>query len=630
MDRAVANWIALDLARKAAGDGAREETRMALSLVGDEEVRQLGWDLMPASLLAAGDSTGAEAAYWSALPSLSDPSRLAEAWERVGVLRLARGDSSGAKGAFHEVLETSNSGSSGVRAAGQLLGLGFDSVGVALAGARALAAVGRHDDALEAYAEYERLSPSPPSGSVQLARARSHLNLGQGGRALALVEDLLGSDDPDLGAPALTLQGLALRQLGRGGEVRAVQDELVERFPERGEAVEVLFNRADALQNRGDREGAIRGYEATIEAGNAQNLAGLARMKLAQLFLAMGREEEAVGVYSAYQEDFPEGRRWDEAGFWAGRTLLSLGREEEGRDVLRRVRVGTPLSYYAVLSGELLGEAFDPGIPEPRDSLPFPSFLREGLARVDRLKFMGLQEGAEWEVQALAARLRTDSERERRQANLLRLAGELNARGFTREGINLGWELRRDGRSWDRDLLAAIYPFPYRDILIQEARDRDADPFLMAGLIRQESAFWLEALSRADARGLMQVLPATGRELARARGIAGFQADVHLYVAEINIHLGVAFFVDMRRRFGNDLPIILSAYNAGPTRANRWKEYPEAGDWPRFVERIPFDETRGYVKNVTANRAIYTWLYGEGSPTSAGTVGSGNPPIVTR
>jgi soluble lytic murein transglycosylase len=610
--RGMADWVALEVARRASGEGAREVTRLALSLVGENEVRHLGWDLLPASLLAAGDSTGAEAAYWSALPSLSDASDQAEAWDRVGVLRLARGDSSGAKGAFHEVLELPNTGRAGLRAGEHLLVLGFDSVGIALAGARALAAGGRHGDALEAYAEYESLSPSPPPGSVQLARARSHLNLGQGGRALSLLGELVGATEASLAAPALALQVLALRQLGRSGEVRAVQDELVERFPERGEGVEILFNRADALQDRGDREGAIRGYRATVEAATAHNLAGQARMRMGQLFLGMGREEDALEIYLAYQEEFPEGRRWDEAGFWAGRTLLSLDREEEGRETLHRLQAGAPLSYYTVIAGELLGEPFAPGIPEARDTLPFPAFVQEGLAEIDLLKFIGLQEGAEWEAQDLATRLRSDTDLERRQGTLLRLARELNTRGFTREGINLGWELRREGRAWDRDLLAAIYPFPYRELLIEEARDREADPFLMAGLIRQESAFWLEALSRADARGLMQVLPSTGRELARARGITPFRADDHLYVAEINIHLGVAFFVDMRRRFGNDLPIILSAYNAGPTRANRWKEYPEAGDWPLFVERIPFDETRGYVKNVTANRAIFTWLYGGG------------------
>ena len=146
-----------------------------------------------------------------------------------------------------------------------------------------------------------------------------------------------------------------------------------------------------------------------------------------------------------------------------------------------------------------------------------------------------------------------------------------------------------------------------------ESADGGVDPLRMAGWIRQESAFWAEARSRADARGLMQVLPATGRELARSVGPEAFRPDDHLFMAEINIHLGVAFFSDMRRRFGDNLPLILSAYNAGPTRATRWRQFPEVADPLRFVERIPFTETRGYVKNVSLNWAIYTWLYGSDS-----------------
>jgi soluble lytic murein transglycosylase len=246
--------------------------------------------------------------------------------------------------------------------------------------------------------------------------------------------------------------------------------------------------------------------------------------------------------------------------------------------------------------------------------------LRDGLEGLDRLRAAGLVIGLDWEVErlrVLARELDADfgDEEEGVSASgnqdvLLRLALELNARGLTREGINLGWDIQGEGRPMDRHLLKAIYPFPYREIVLAEAREREADPFLMAGLIRQESAFWVEALSRADARGLMQVLPSTGASLARRDGPRGFDADEHLYRAEINIHLGTAFFVDMRRRFGEDLSIILSAYNAGPTRAQRWRQYPEAGDLPRFVERIPFTETRGYVKNVLRNREVYAWLYG--------------------
>ena len=72
----------------------------------------------------------------------------------------------------------------------------------------------------------------------------------------------------------------------------------------------------------------------------------------------------------------------------------------------------------------------------------------------------------------------------------------------------------------------------------------------------------------------------------------------------------MAFWVDMERRYGeNTLPLALSAYNAGPTRARRWKQFEESGDPLRFTERIPFDETRGYVKNITRNIHLYKFLY---------------------
>ncbi len=610
-DPETADWVALEVAEMAAVEGAREETREAMSMVARDEIRGSAWDLLPRALLASGDSIGAEAAFWSSLPSLDDPSDQASAWDRVGALRLARGDSVGARGAFHQVLALSPGGGLGVRAAEALLSLGYDSARTALAGARALGGGGQPREALEAYEVYEAMIGGSVSASVQLAVGRLLLNLGQGGRALPALTSLGEGDDPETAAPALELKILALRQVGRSGEIRGVQDELMERFPERPEALEIGFARAEALRNRGNLEEAIDGYRSTVAMDSSHNLAGQARMWAGHLLLRLGRSDEALAVYGAYLEEFPDGRRADEAAYWRGRTLIEEGFEEEGREVLLQIPLDHPLSYYAVRAGELLGTAPTPAIPVPTDTLPFPSLLRDGLGRFDRLLAVGLNGAADWEFENLASRIRESPDVERRQKVLLRLAHELNERGFTREGINLGWELRREGAKEDRDLLLAIYPFPYREIVMAEALERGIDPYLMAGLIRQESAFWVRARSGADARGLMQVLPTTGRGLARTGGPEGFRPDDHLYEAEINIHLGMAFFQDMRRRFGPDLPIILSSYNAGPSRARRWRQYPEARDMPLFVERIPFTETRGYVKNVLANRAIYAWLYGQ-------------------
>jgi soluble lytic murein transglycosylase len=603
-------WAALEAARGAAGAGARAETMSLLSSVLSEDVRRLGWSLPARALLAAADSAGAEAAFWSILPALSATSDQGVAWEQVGTLRLARGDSLGARGAFHQVLQLPSPGGAGVPAAVALLELGFDSVGVALAAGRALASAGRGRQALEAYRVHEELLDGPVPPNVLLARAQIHFTLGEVGPALSLATQLGELGDPAVSVPALVLRAQTLRRLGRGAEALAVEDIMVERFPQRAEAVEILYLRADALKGRGDLEGAIRGYRETVALAPAQNRAGEARMKMAQILLSLGREEEAVDAWSGYRGEFPEGRRWDEAAFWEGHTLLSLSRIEDGTDLFGELLRRFPLSYYAIQAGVLLGEGFDPSIPAPVDSLPFPSVLREGLDELDLLRAAGFDDGVEWQAGYLAQILRRAPEPDVRHRGLLRLAIELNSRGLTREGINLGWELRREGVAWDTNLLSTVYPFPYQDLVLAEAGERGLDPYLMAGLIRQESAFWKKALSRADARGLMQVLPSTGRELARASGPGGFDPDEHLFQPEINIHLGMAFNADLSRRFNDAVHIVLCAYNAGPTRAIRWRQFPEAQDVPRFVEKIPFTETRGYVKAVLLNWAVYTWLYG--------------------
>jgi soluble lytic murein transglycosylase len=609
-DPARGRWLALELAREGAEAGATEATRLFLSSVSPVDVRKRGWDLPARALLSSGDSAGAEAAYWSSIPSLTSGSERGSAWERVGSLRLARDDSVGARAAYHQVLREDPRGGLAMGAAKALLSLGFDSASVARQGAEALARGGRGGDAFRAYEAYGRLSGAPLPREVSLALARIHLTLREPRNALILLDSLAEADAPGASAPVLVLQAQTLRALGRSGAARAAQDTLVALYPNRPEAVEILFLRADALQDQGDIRGAVKGFEATAELSPTQNLAGQARMRLGQIHLSQGREEEAARVFNDYMEAFPEGRRWDEAAFWAGRTLLSLGREEEGRGLLDRLRRRFALSFYSVQAGVLLGESYDPGIPEGSLPTPLPRFIVEGMARIDALRASGLEEGAGWETTRLMDSVRGLEDVAERRAMLLRLASALNARGLTREGINLGWEVRRLGADWDRDLLSAVYPFPYRQMAMREAEEEGLDPFLMAGLMRQESAFWHKARSRADARGLMQLLPATGAQLARARGPEGFQADQHLYQPEINVHLGMAFFSDLRRRFGEDLSILLSAYNAGPTRATRWREYPEAGDLTRFVERIPFSETRGYVKNVLLNREIYAWLYG--------------------
>jgi soluble lytic murein transglycosylase len=371
--------------------------------------------------------------------------------------------------------------------------------------------------------------------------------------------------------------------------------------------VEVVFFRADALHDRLDLDAALASYGRLREMAPALNLAGLARMRMAQIHLGRGDSTRAVEVFRGYLADFPEGRRWEEAAYWAGRLLLALG-DSTGSVLLEDVLGRSPLSYYAVLASEALGRVYRPPGMAEGDLPPVPTWMSAELHTVDLLAAAGLEEGRQVQTERLTRRA-LDGPADA----AVRLAHELVDRDLTLDGINLGWDLRERGMDWSRALLEVLYPFPHREMVYRAAGARGLDPILVASIIRQESAFAPAIVSRAGAVGLMQVMPVTGSQLAATEGPRDFDPE-SLVTPEINLHLGTRYLLDLLERY-EGLPFVLAAYNAGPSRADAWSSFPEADDPDRFTERIPFAETRDYVKQIGRNLALYGALYG-GPPAS--------------
>jgi soluble lytic murein transglycosylase len=130
---------------------------------------------------------------------------------------------------------------------------------------------------------------------------------------------------------------------------------------------------------------------------------------------------------------------------------------------------------------------------------------------------------------------------------------------------------------------------------------------LVAGLIRQESAFEPEARSGANALGLMQLLPKTGRRMAKLAKVGYAQGQ--LYNPDYNVRLGTIYFASLKKDFGS-VESALAAYNAGEERLTEWTTGQKYRDIPEFVDSIPFTETREYVEIVSRNGEIYRKLYG--------------------
>jgi soluble lytic murein transglycosylase len=157
------------------------------------------------------------------------------------------------------------------------------------------------------------------------------------------------------------------------------------------------------------------------------------------------------------------------------------------------------------------------------------------------------------------------------------------------------------------------FPFPFRPSIDSHSRAQSLDPFLVAALIRQESEFNQTVISRANAYGLMQVLPANGRQLAKHFGVRRLSSS-QLLTADRNVQLGTYYFRNLMSSYEGQVELALASYNAGPSRANLWRTWGPFREQAEFVEAVPFHETRGYIQIVLRNADVYEKLYAGTKP----------------
>ena len=366
-----------------------------------------------------------------------------------------------------------------------------------------------------------------------------------------------------------------------------------------------------------DDRGAAISYYRRAAAVQASPYAREALFRLADRTLKAGDAGAAFAAWETYVSRYPSGETTAELAYRAGVMHEKAGRDERARAMYAAAIRADPVSYYAVRAADRAGS--NPLAGALANERAWPLTARdqadadEGLRRLDALHRTGFAAEFKEELAWQTYRFRS------RPGALLVLAEGL-AKDHPVEGIRIGRELLdARGGEWDARLLKVVFPFPYRDILMAEADRANVDPYLLAGLVRQESSFNPKARSWVGATGLSQIMPATGAWLAPGAGVSNFDPSL-LTVPEINLRMGSRYLRDQLRRYGGKRDLALAAYNAGPSRADRWRrELGYGGDPDAFRERIPFDETRKYVKVVLRNAAIYRRLYGgERSPGLAG------------
>jgi soluble lytic murein transglycosylase len=327
-------------------------------------------------------------------------------------------------------------------------------------------------------------------------------------------------------------------------------------------------------------------------------LAPEARFKAALIRLIQGDARGAAAEFDDAFARYPRSEYALATRYWGGRAHARAGDVATARARWRDVGEREPLSYYAMLSNRRLGAP--PWSPPPPDSATGVPAVDSAMARVALLERLGLEAEVRYEYAALV------DEADRSPARLVATGIALRDNDQPSRAIALGWKaIGRGTRTADAYRL--VYPVLYRDLLVAEAQRHRLDPALVAALIRQESSFTPRAVSRAGARGLMQVMPSVGRSIARSRGYPLWDPAL-LFDPAANLELGMSHLASALRQHP-DLTRTLAAYNAGDSRVRRWNRKAGVADPEVFAERIPFDETRDYVRIVQRNVEMYKTLY---------------------
>ncbi|HNP65207.1 MAG TPA: transglycosylase SLT domain-containing protein [Woeseiaceae bacterium] len=285
-------------------------------------------------------------------------------------------------------------------------------------------------------------------------------------------------------------------------------------------------------------------------------------------------------------------REFDEWRYWRSVALQRLGQVLAANAILDSL--SKERSYYGFLAADELGRnyALDHASLVADEIRLAPLEARPDLIRARELFFVGQDSRgrSEWD-----AALRTMSAEDKLQAAVL--------------ANRWGWHSRAiaaAASSGEYDDLSIRYPLPYQETFEQFASQARISPTWAYGIARSESLFMHDVRSHAGAIGLMQLMPATGRDVAREIKLP-FAGLATLVDPESNIRLGTTYLAQMAERFGGNPVLATAAYNAGPHRVDAW--LPDTGsiDARVWIENIPFNETRKYVKRVLAAQAIFHW-----------------------
>ena len=483
----------------------------------------------------------------------------------------------------------------------------------------------KYSDAVAAYADAFAKFPATATTQNQLKRGIAAYNVRKTPEAVSSLTSVPTSAG-EVRAEALSYLAQTYARAKQWEQVRATVEEMRKSFPAssftprtfvavgqialdaKNSTDATYFFRSAVSSFPNAIEVAQAQFELAWDAHEARNFGESSRMLTEHLALYADRNTDNRG----------------RAGYWAGRDSERAGKLAEARALYEAMQVRYDANWYGYLAKQRLDVLSK--LTQPK-SFPGDSMVARAVAnlktvtvaeetagaeegtrilKADQLSNIGMDDSALKEL-ARAGEKAPDSPKINLAIARIYRSDDDNVRALNTLKNSFPDYSQMKPEEMTREEWDVFYPLAHWEIIAQESRARNLDPYQVAGLIRQETVFITRARSGANAYGLMQVLLPTAKMTARKYGVTQEITIDALYNPRLNIQLGTAYLKDQIDKFGR-IEYVAAAYNAGPGRAVQWRASlpSEMDEW---AEAVPIKETRGYVQGVVRNRLQYLRLY---------------------
>jgi soluble lytic murein transglycosylase len=480
-----------------------------------------------------------------------------------------------------------------------------------VARAEALYAAHRYADARNEFDALLAQLQGADNEHAQLRIAECHAGEAAGPSALAALK----FSDGEAEAERLYALAQEYRSQKREPEMLDTVQQLATAFPQSHWTEEALFATGNHYWAGLDRSSAVAYYARVAHDFPTEKNAPTAAWRAIWPDY-LDRQPQAVAELEDYLQSYPASSYVPDALYFLGRAAERDDHPEQARSFYVKEVQRYPQTYFGLHAADRL-QALGAGPLEPADVLsaipdapatgdfdsPLPAAAEPRWQRALALRSIAFDASAELELRSAYAE--TESPRLLLEAALSAIEAARYAVGITLARAAYPQPEAHKPAELPPSVARALYPLPYLPLVEHAASLHHVDPMLVAGIMRQESAFASEAVSSKGAVGLMQVLPKTAPKLAHREKLRYSRA--RLFDPQYNLMLGTLYVNDLLKQFFTP-EAALAAYNAGEDRVEAWQAERKYDEAPEFVESIPFTETRDYVQIVLRNAEMYRLL----------------------